>query len=242
MTTKNETKVTSNLLHHKAIMYDILTKIYTSSIKQKIAFKWGTLCMFVYGLDRFSVDLDFDLVSKDISLEEVKNVIKQILLPLGTIKEETKTKIILKYKNDQIPLKLEINTRINKSDSYEVVNLFGQSILAMKQDCIFANKLVALSERHEMRDRVAARDLYDIYFFFQHKFDYNHDLILERTGKTASEYFTYLIDFIPKHFSKENVLRWLWELVSEKQKFWIKNSLVEEVLKLLKFQIWNLGR
>jgi predicted nucleotidyltransferase component of viral defense system len=41
---------------------------------------------------------------------------------------------------------------------------------------IFANKLVALTERN------TNRDIYDVFFFIQQNFDINEDVILERTG------------------------------------------------------------
>lgn len=40
---------------------------------------------------------------------------------------------------------------------------------------IFANKLVALTERN------ANRDIYDVYFFFKNYFPINRELIVERT-------------------------------------------------------------
>lgn len=232
-------KIKSNNDEHRKIMFKVLKDIFQSNVRSKIAFKWWTLCMFLYSLDRFSVDLDFDIIDKNISVFEIKDTLRNIVNKYGDLKEETNTKLILKYDNNQIPLKIEFNSRISKNDKYEVKNLFGDSIMSMEKDCIFWNKLVAISERKKKRDKVAPRDLYDIRFFFKNKRPINHDLILERTWKVAEDYLKDLLTFIPQNFNKENILRWLGDLVTEKQKFFIKNKLIKEVLSEIEFYIWN---
>ena len=44
----------------------------------------------MYGLDRFSVDLDFDII-KNVSLNVIKKEVKKILIPYGKVQEETNT-------------------------------------------------------------------------------------------------------------------------------------------------------
>jgi predicted nucleotidyltransferase component of viral defense system len=53
---------------------------------------------------------------------------------------------------------------------------------------IFANKLVALLER------MANRDIYDVYFFFQRLWDINEAVIEERTGKISNEVCKLILD------------------------------------------------
>ena len=72
----------------------------------------------------------------------------------------------------------------------------------MDPDCLFANKLVALTQRN----RIASRDLYDIHFFFKQGFAINEALIKERTGKSLSIYLKELLLFIPKNFGKDSLL------------------------------------
>lgn len=43
------------------------------------------------------------------------------------------------------------------------------------KETIFANKLVALTERN------TNRDIYDVYFFFKNMWDINEKIIIERT-------------------------------------------------------------
>jgi len=51
---------------HREIMYSILRDIFSSDLGKYLAFKGGTACYFFHGLDRFSTDLDFDLVDQKV--------------------------------------------------------------------------------------------------------------------------------------------------------------------------------
>jgi predicted nucleotidyltransferase component of viral defense system len=74
-------------------------------------------------------------------------------------------------------VKIDISRKIWDNNNYEIVNFFGTDINVQTKDTIFANKLVALTDRKSL----ANRDIYDIYFFFKNSFDINEDLIFERT-------------------------------------------------------------
>ena len=97
----------------------------------------------------------------------------------------------------------------------------------MTPDCIFANKLVALSERFY------PRDLYDIYFFFREKFPINESLITERTGLSLTKFLKELIKEIPMHFTETTILTGLGEVLTDKQKAWAKKHLIHETVKLV---------
>lgn len=122
-------------------------------------------------------------------------------------------------------IKIEINTRIWKANIYKIVNFFGHQIQTQDQATIFANKLVALTDRSVL----AHRDIYDVYFFFRHMFPLNEALILERTGKTKNEYLLFLIDFLQK-YGNHNLLDGLGEVLDPKQKVFVKERLLQELL------------
>ena len=51
-----------NISTHKTVLFQILKDIYSDSLVAPfLGFKGGTAAVMFYGLDRFSVDLDFDL-------------------------------------------------------------------------------------------------------------------------------------------------------------------------------------
>jgi len=72
-----------NIAKHRLVMGSIIRDIYNDvSISSLLGFKGGTCAYFFYGLPRFSVDLDFDLLIKDkenevFIFEKIKNILKK---------------------------------------------------------------------------------------------------------------------------------------------------------------------
>jgi len=132
----------------------------------------------LYKLDRFSTDIDLDVL--DIAQEElIIQQMRKLLIIYGDIKNETLGKTmhrwIFRYDKKSMNIKIELNKRIRTNNTYKIQYIDNIPISCMTPDGIFANKLVALSERF------VNRDLYDIYFFFREKFPINEALITERT-------------------------------------------------------------
>ncbi|MCX6807759.1 MAG: nucleotidyl transferase AbiEii/AbiGii toxin family protein [Patescibacteria group bacterium] len=216
-------------------MKDIYTDITISSL---IGFKGGTCAYFFYGLPRFSVDLDFDLLAID---EESQKIIfkkiTSILSKYGQIKDKCIKKftifVLLSYGEDDHNIKLEINTRkliTNLQNFYEIKKYLGISILVAKKDYLFASKLAALTSRNE----TTARDIYDIHYFAKNSWDINAEIIMARTNKIVPTYLADCILLIEK--MKDNkILQGLGELISSaKEKAWIKTRLKTDVIFMLK--------
>lgn len=188
---------------------------------------------FFHGLDRFSVDLDFDLLDetkKDLVASEVRAILEKY----GVIKDSAdKVKtlyFLLSYGESEHGVKVEISKRIAKN-SYETRNFYGTDVVTVVLEDAFANKLVAVTERK----RTANRDFYDILFLLRKGIIPNEGIILERTGKSLMEYLDTLITFAEKRLSAGSVLEGIGELVDENQKKWLKQNLKRELLTQLKF-------
>ena len=100
---------------HKNILIKILKDIYTDgSLGPLLGFKGGTAAYLFYDLDRFSVDLDFDLLKK-IKEQEVFKKVEDIVKEYGTIKEKTNKRnilfFLLSYSEEAQNIKIEINKR-----------------------------------------------------------------------------------------------------------------------------------
>ena len=80
---------------HNKILLQILKEIFTdTSIAAVLGFKGGTAAYLFYNLDRFSVDLDFDLLEEskeDYVFERVIKIVKKY----GIIKESYKKRFNL---------------------------------------------------------------------------------------------------------------------------------------------------
>ena len=98
---------------HKTILFQILKDVYSdTTIAPFLGFKGGTAALMFYDLDRFSVDLDFDLLDEgkeDYVFENVTAIIKKY----GTLKESYKKRFnlfcLLSYEDKAHNIKIEIN-------------------------------------------------------------------------------------------------------------------------------------
>ena len=219
-------------------MGQILRDIYSdTSISSLIGFKGGTCAYFFYGLTRFSVDLDFDLFSTDEATQKfVHEKIHGMLGKYGDIKDDYIKRntifFLLSYGDADHNVKVEANARILMPDikeHYEVKEYLGISMLAGKKDYLFASKLAALTTRSE----TAMRDIYDIWSFAKDNWDMDTKIIETRIGKNIKEY---LIDCITaiEQVKDNQIMQGLGELISEKDKVWVKSHLRKEVIFLLK--------
>lgn len=217
----------------------ILRDMYSdTSISSLIGFKGGTCAYFFYSLPRFSVDLDFDLLSADGAAQKfVYEKIGGILAKYGEVKDNYIKRntifFLLSYGDADHNIKVEVNVRIltpGIKKHYEIKEYLGISMLAGKKDYLFASKLSALTDRRLL----AMRDIYDIWFFAKNNWDINAEIVKARTGETIKEY---LADCIPviEAVKDNEILRGLAELLpSGKEKVWVKTHLRKETVFLLK--------
>ncbi len=215
-----------NTEKHRQIMYMILKDIFNSNLWKYLAFKWWTNCYFLHWLDRFSTDLDFDLLK---NLENIDDEIILILKKYWSVKKWKK--IILSYWEQDINIKIDISINIWNNNTYEIVNFYWTNIKVQDKSTIFANKLVALIERN------TNRDIYDVYFMFKNIFDINYKVIYERTGLDLNDIFLKIkskLEKLPKNYK---ILDGLWEVLNEKQKFFVKHNLVKELISILDYKI-----
>lgn len=224
-----------NVKLHKEIMVTILQKIYEKEgLRSILGFKGGTAAMLFYDLPRFSVDLDFDLLDetkKGWVLQELKKIIK----PLGEIDDLTEKHFtlfgLLNYAAGARNLKIEIAKR-GSASVYEPRNYLGTSMMVVTQDDMVACKMAALATRK----RFAMRDMYDTWYFLHNHWEMDEGVLFDQTGVATKESLHWAIERVEK--VKENeILQGLGELLSEKQKAWVKSKLKNELLFLLRLQL-----
>lgn len=228
-----------NKERHQLIMGQVLRDIYSDiSIASLLGFKGGTCTYFFYGLPRFSVDLDFDLLVIDKKVQEsVFETVTNILSRYGQVKNQYMKRFtifaLLSYGEDDHNIKVEINIRGLVDDihnHYLMKEYLGISMLVAKQDYLFASKLLALTLRKE----TAMRDIYDIHYFAENHWDINIEIIKEKTGKDIKDYLPECITLI-EGVKDSQVMRGLGELISsDKEKAWIKAHLKNDTIFMLK--------
>lgn len=224
--------MTLNPAQHKTILVQILRDIYSdTSLSPFLGFKGGTAVYLFYGLDRYSVDLDFDLL--DDSREDfVFGKIREIMNRYGTMKDARKKRyslfFLLSYEDRAHNIKVEINRRPFGS-RYEIKSYLGIPMQVMVREDMFAHKLVALFERMGRTNR----DIYDVWFFLKNRWPINGGIIKKRTNTSLKEFLLQCIRGLEK-ISDRNILSGIGELLGEKQKLWARGNLKKETLFLLR--------
>lgn len=220
---------------HRNLLLRILKKIYTdTTLGPILGFKGGTAVYLFYNLPRFSVDLDFDLLDKgkeDYVYERIEEIIKEFGIIKTQYKKRNTLFFILAYDDVSHNIKVEISRR-GWNAKYELKNYLGVSMLVMTKKDMFANKLVALLDR----SNIASRDIYDIWVFLNNQWSINKEIVELRTGMGFGKYIEKCIKFVESYDNK-HILHGMGELLSEKQKVWVKEKLKDEVVFLLKLMI-----
>lgn len=230
--------MTLNPAKHKSILIKILKDIYSHpAIGPILGFKGGTAASLFFGLDRFSVDLDFDLLDMT-KMDLVFKEMNDILRKYGTIKTADKKRYSLIYilsYDGKDPgaqnVKVEVNLR-NFDSHYVIKPYLGISMKVMTPEDMAAHKLVAFYERIGK----ANRDIYDIWFFFVNNWPINQELVEKRTKMPFKEFLETCCQLLEKMDDK-NILSGMGEVLDEKQKIWVKNKLREELLFQLKLYL-----
>jgi predicted nucleotidyltransferase component of viral defense system len=166
------------------LQYLILDIIFSNSISEKLTFLGGTCLRIVYGINRFSEDLDFD--NKNLSKEDFLSLTYYIQKTLSEYGYSVEIKVITKkafhchikfsnilFENDISNIKSEIiNIQIDTSDqkyAYEpelyILNKFNifKQIRVAPKSIILAQKLWTITQRN----RSKGRDYYDIIELFK---------------------------------------------------------------------------
>ena len=227
--------MTIDISTHKTILFQILKDIYTdTSIAPFLGFKGGTAALMFYGLDRFSVDLDFDLLDPNVE-DVVFDRIGEIVKKYGFVKEAHKKRFnlffLLSYDDRSRNVKVEINRR-QFGSNYEIKTYLGVSMQVMVLEDMVAHKLVAMLER--MQD--TSRDIYDNWFFLNARYPINRKIVEARSGLSFDEFLLRCITQLEK-ISDRHILDGLGELLSGSQKDRAKVKLRQKTIALLRLQL-----
>lgn len=218
---------------HKFFLVQILKDIYADiELANCLGFKGGTALMFFYDLPRFSVDLDFNLLSPD-KQDIVYQKVRSILLKYGAIFDEAKKfygpLVVLDYGINERKLKVEISNRLF-DDKYEVKNLLGINMKVMVPSDMFAHKLCALLDRNS----IVNRDIFDCWFFMQRQTPINKSIVETRMQMTLQDYLQKCITNL-ESMTNRSLLSGMGELMDDKMKKFVRTKLLADTIGLMKF-------
>lgn len=229
--------MTLNISAHKTILFQILKDIYSNTnIAPFLGFKGGTATLMFYNLDRFSVDIDLDLLDES-KEDEVFIEVVEIVKKYGVLKESYRKRLnlffLISYEDKSHNIKIEINRR-NFGSKYEIKTYLGVSMQVMIPEDMFAHKLMAMHERISK----TSRDVYDVWFFLSNRFPINKEIIEKRSGMLFNQLLNKCIQQLEK-LNNRRILDGLGELLTPSQKDWAKAKLKEETISLLKLRLEN---
>lgn len=222
---------------HEIIMKQILGDIFKhSNLQSQLAFKGGTCLYICYELNRFSTDLDFNLISDEFDPDAVSQIIRKYLTIEDYSSKRNTWFWLGSYEKGVQKIKIEISKR-NYPDKYININYFGILVPIMDPSYMFAHKLCAITDRKVLQNR----DLYDVWFMFNKqitdkKWIPSEEIIKIRTGKSSADYFKDLINFIETKVDRKRILDGLGEVLDERQKNWVKEHLIDDLLFQLKIR------
>lgn len=230
---------------HRSAMYKILTEIADDPILSRaLIFKGGTCAVLLGWLERFSVDLDFDL-AKDGSRTNIRHTLESVFSDLSfPITHKHPTVIMYRVKYSDIPtVRKTVKVSVHDGESFigEVKPLYlsdiDRTLVCQSQETMVAHKMIALIGRYNDKKEIAGRDVYDIYEFFLHRYPYDSGVIKARTGFTSKQYLQKMIQFIEEKVTQQVIDEDLNLLLPPKPFQIIRKTLKTETLMLLREEL-----
>lgn len=232
---------------HKAWLLRLLTAICEQPmLSQNLGFKGGTCAALRGFLERFSIDLDFDLLTKSEGIKSVRNELERIFIDLGLVIKDKSSKVpqyFVKYPSKdpgkRNTIKIDILFPPPKANKYEMVNLPEPDRVVKCQtlETMVANKLIALIERYERTGKIAGRDIFDVHHFLMQGYSYDKEIIIELRKISIPDFFRQLINFVEKHVNNTIIDQDLNHLLPDKEFQAIRKILKTETLVLLKDEL-----
>ncbi|MDA1208666.1 MAG: nucleotidyl transferase AbiEii/AbiGii toxin family protein [bacterium] len=227
---------------HRLWLYRLLSAIVDDDVlSTNLKFKGGTCAAMRNILDRFSIDLDFDLIDKE-KMDTVRIQLETIFAKLDLEIKDASTQVpqyFLRYptKNSQErnTIKIDVTTNPPTTNTYEIIKMvdIDRFVPCQTIPTIVANKLVTPVDRFAKTQSIAGRDIYDIHVFLSNGLPYNTQVIEERAGVPIQTFFGQLAQFIEKHVTQTIIDQDLNTLLDEKEFQRIRTSLKQETLMLV---------
>ena len=237
---------------HKVWLLRLLTAIAEDSyLSSRLGFKGGTCAAMRGFLNRFSVDLDFDLLIKEDEIESVRSSFEKCFKDLGLKIKDKSTKVPQYFLGYDAPrsrgrntIKVDALFPAPKKNKYEMVNLpeIDRTIKCQTIETIVSNKLVALIARYERTGKIAGRDIFDVHHFLSNSYPYSEEIIFEQRKEFLPKFFKRLISFVDKKVTNTIIDQDLNHLLPDTEFQFIRKILKQETLMLLKDELGKLSK
>lgn len=216
---------------------EVLQKIATSSAGRSMAFKGGTALRFIWGLPRYSEDLDFTLIHVDRRAEIFRMVgalAKEAGYEVTDAAKKFRTLLYefrFKWEGPNFHLKIEISNPMKMDQDrgeipVRLAPVRGVPILVLREERLTAQKLCALF------DREVARDLFDFWFILEKGLKVDWAYVLERAGMSQVAYFEAIRKKIA-NFPARRLLMDVGKLVGDRDRAWLKTNFLRDLDRMI---------
>lgn len=230
---------------HKSQMFRLLSGILSDPmLANKLYFKGGTCAALRGLLERFSIDLDFDLLDKAL-IPSLRPRIVGLVTKLGFRLEQQSQhylQFFLKYaasKNSRNTLKLEISDLVSPNNKYEKINLQEVNLVCQAQTTgtMVANKLVAALGRIKNNGRVSGRDFFDLREFLLAGLPICRAVVEERTGQKYPDYLTQVLAYVKEDLAYDQLYQDLNPLLPPKNFKHRVDQIIPDLIILLQDEL-----
>lgn len=223
-----------NISKHRLELIQILLAIYKNPLlSQALGFKGGTAAYLFYDLPRFSTYLDFNLLNEGVGFDKQLTNLLSAHYQVRNQRAKRNTWFwLISYGKGETQVKIEVSTR-KFPNTYETRNFYGATIRVMTVGDMIAHKLVSIQDRK----KPANRDLFDAHYFLGSPWalSINYDMIKTRTGFDPQDFYASLLEHLQK-VNNRKILEGMGELLTQRQKDWVKAKLLIELKGLVKLQ------
>ncbi len=195
-----------NLIEQEKFELEVLDRLNSCKLLDKLIFTGGTMLRLCHGLDRYSIDLDFWVAAKT-DYKKLFNSIKNCLAGFYTLKDSAIKfyTILFEIKSKNYPNRLKIEIRknpkkvkIEKSIAYSKDSNRQVLLNTVPLDDMMKAKVNAFIERKEIRDA------FDIEFLLKRGMILNADqkkkeLILETINSLSKSDYKVKLGSILEH-------------------------------------------
>ncbi len=226
---------------HKLYLLRLLTTIVDHpTLALELYFKGGTAAAMQGFLDRFSVDLDFDLApggNASDTRQHLVEIFDQLSLPVDRA-STTSLFFSVKYPaptNARNTIHISVFESVVKANIYQPQYLpeINRMVTCQTLETMVANKLVTPLDRWQKHEAIAGRDFYDIHHFLSLGYGYEAGVITERSSLTVKEFFGQLAKFVDKNVTQDIINQDLNTLLPFDKFSILRTRLKDELLTLL---------
>lgn len=158
-----------DLSKHEQFEIEVLEKLYNERILNNLVFVGGTMLRLCYGLDRYSVDLDFWII-KEIDVNDLFRKISNTLRKFYFIKDEYNkhSSLIFEFTSKNYPnaIKIEIRKEFKKINIEKNIAYTPNSNIQILLNTISLKDMMDLKiKTFLIREEI--RDVYDIEFIYK---------------------------------------------------------------------------